>query len=149
MDKENKFLFSSVMLMIAFNSYSFIINSVKIFYQFEIGKTYKTKGVLTKALLYEGISTRNYECEFLYNVMGKKFQLPEVVSVDAVTDFHVGDSIEVTYNIKQPCLGTINKSSVRYLHIGCSLFVLCSFVYSVVTLLTGIFAFIRKRFSAG
>lgn len=125
--------------IVFFESKAFVFRSINKFYLFEIAKTAITRGVITRAILHDGIEGRAYECTFSYSTNGSLFKSSETISVDSVTNFNTGDSATIIYSVSQPSRGTLgNKkdlfwrfiaSMVILAGIGYAAFALCQLIY--------------------
>lgn len=141
--------FCVIMLCMTMLCKDFLIESYNGFYRFEIEKTVKTTGVLTKAFLSEGIGTGEYQCDVLFYHNGIAYNFSDDIALWANMNYKKGDSIDVLFNKRNPHWATINNSQNRYFLLFCNLFLVASSVYSIIFLSKTIFLFIRKRTAKG
>ena len=142
---KEKYAFCVFMLFITILANKFISESFKSFYRFDIEKTVKTTGVLTKAYLYEGVGTTEYQCDIAFYHNGIAYNFSDDISYRSYRNYKKGDSINVVYNERNPLLATINSNETRYFMLFCSLFLVLSSIYSIVFFSKKIFLYIRKK----
>lgn len=129
---KEKYAFCVFMLFITILANKFISESFKSFYRFDIEKTVKTTGVLTKAYLYEGVGTTEYQCEIVFYHNGNAYNFSDGIAYRSDRNYKKGDSINVVYNARNPLFATINSNETRYFMLFCCLFLVLSSIYSIV-----------------
>jgi hypothetical protein len=142
---KERYTFCVFMLITTLLCRQYIIDSFTQFYRFQIEKTVNAKGVLSKAFLYEGVGTTEYQCDILYHHNGIAYNLSEDISYKSNMNYRKGDSIKMVYNEKHPQFATINNSETRYFSLFCSLFLVLSSLYSIWFLSKTIFLLIRRK----
>jgi hypothetical protein len=142
---KEKYAFCGIMLIITILANKFIVDSFSNFYRFDIEETIKTTGTLTKAYLYEGIGTTEYQCDIIFNHNGTAYNFSDDISYRSNMHYKKGDSINVVFNKSNPQWATINGSEARYFMLFCSVFLVASSIYSIVFLSKTILSFISKK----
>jgi hypothetical protein len=142
---NHKYFVAIFLAVIFIESKEFVISSINKFYLFQIEKTERTKGIITKALLHDGMGARTFECSFSYKMNGLLVNNRETISVDSATNFKQGDSVKIVYNIKQPFKGTIDNIKDRIFRFIASISILAGTGYAGFILCQMIYFKIRKR----
>lgn len=142
---KEKYAFCAFMLFITILANKFISESFNSVYRFDIEKTLNATGVLTKAYLYEGVGTTEYQCAVAFYHNGITYNFSDDIAYKADMNYKKGDSVNVVYNVRNPHLATINSNETRYFMLMCSLFLVLSSIYSIIFFSKTIFLFIRKK----
>lgn len=74
---NSRFFIIILFALVFFESKEFVFRSINKFYLFEIEKTAVTRGIITKAILQDGIGGRAYKCTFSYQTNGLLFKNSE------------------------------------------------------------------------
>jgi hypothetical protein len=117
--------------LVFFESKEFVFRSINNLFLFEIGKTAITRGIIIQAILHDGIAGRAYECSFTYTTNGSLFKSSETISVDSVTNFNIGDSTTIIYNVKQPSKATLGNKKDLFWRFIASISILLGTGYAV------------------
>jgi hypothetical protein len=142
---NSRFFIIILFALVFFESKEFVFRSINKFYLFEIEKTAVTRGIITKAILQDGIGGRAYKCTFSYQTNGLLFKNSETVSVDSITNFNIGDSATVIYSVKHPSKGTLGNTNDLFWRLIASIAILIGTSYAAFALCQLIYLKIKNK----